>query len=29
LLLIPLHPIRTLEEIIPGGDSFTNRPPGN
>jgi hypothetical protein len=29
LLLIPLHPIRTLEEIIPGGGSFTNRPPGN
>ncbi len=29
LLLIPLHPIRTLEGIFPGGDSFTNRPPGN
>ena len=29
LLLFPLHPIRTLEEIIPGGGSFTNRPPGN
>jgi hypothetical protein len=29
LLLIPLHPIRTLESMIPGGDSFTNSPPGN
>ena len=29
LLLFPLHPIRTLEDIIPGGDSFTNRPPGS
>ena len=28
LLLLPLHPIRTLEDIIPGG-SPTNRPPGN
>ena len=26
LLLIPLHPIRSLEEIIPGGDVFSNRP---
>jgi hypothetical protein len=30
LLLFPLHPIRTLEDIfIPGGGSPTNRPPGN
>jgi hypothetical protein len=30
LLLIPLHPIRTLEDIfIPGGGSVTNRPPGS
>ena len=29
LLLFPLHPIRTLEEIIPSGGPFTNRPPGN
>jgi hypothetical protein len=29
LLLMPLHPIRTLEEIIPGGDSFSNQPPGS
>ena len=28
LLMVPLHPIRTLEEIIPGG-SLLNRPPGN
>ena len=28
LLLMPLHPIRTLEELIPGGDSFSNRQPG-
>jgi hypothetical protein len=27
LLLFPLHPIRTLEDLIPGGGSFTNRPP--
>lgn len=27
LLLIPLHPLRTLEEIIPGGDSLTSHPP--
>jgi hypothetical protein len=30
LLLFPLHPIRTLEDIFtPGGGSPTNRPPGN
>ena len=30
LLLLPLHPIRTLEDIfIPGGGSVTNRPPEN
>ncbi len=30
LLLLPLHPIRTLEDIfIPGGGSITNRPPEN
>jgi AsmA-like C-terminal region len=30
LLLFPLHPIRTLEDIfIPGGGSVTNRPPEN
>jgi hypothetical protein len=29
LLLFPLHPIRTLEEIIPSGGSLTNRPPWN
>ena len=29
LLLVPLHPIRTLEEFIPGSDSFSNRPPEN
>ena len=30
LLLLPLHPIRTLEDIfIPGGGSVTNHPPGN
>ena len=28
LLMVPLHPIRTLEEIIPGG-SLLNRPPEN
>ena len=28
LLLIPLHPIRTLENLfMPGGGSFTNQPP--
>jgi hypothetical protein len=29
LLLVPLHPIRALEEFIPGNDSFMNRPPEN
>ena len=29
LLLVPLHPFRTLEEFIPGSDSFMKRPPGN
>jgi hypothetical protein len=29
LLLLPLHPIRTLEEILPGGDSLSNPPPNN
>ncbi len=29
LLLIPLHPIRTLEDMVPSGNSFTNRPSGN
>ena len=30
ILLMPLHPIRTLESIfIPGGDSSTNRPSGH
>jgi hypothetical protein len=28
LLLFPLHPIRTLEDIIPGGDTFSSHPPG-
>jgi hypothetical protein len=28
LLLLPLHPIRTLEDIIPGGDTFSSRPSG-
>jgi len=28
LLLLPLHPIRTLEELFPGGDTGTNAPPG-
>jgi len=27
LLLLPLHPIRTLEEMVPGGDSLSNPPP--
>ena len=27
LLLLPLHPIRTLEDLLPGGASFTNAPP--
>jgi len=26
-LLMPLHPIRSLEELLPGGDSFSNPPP--
>jgi len=29
LLLLPLHPIRTLEEVLPGGDSFSSPPPDN
>src|ERR1700690_2647944 len=29
ILLLPLHPIRTLEEILSGGDSYSNRPPEN
>ena len=29
LLLIPLHPIRTLENLLVPGGSFTNQPPGN
>jgi hypothetical protein len=29
LLLLPLHPIRTLEEMLPGGDSFSSQPPDN
>jgi hypothetical protein len=28
LLLFPLHPIRTIEDMIPSGGSATNRPPG-
>jgi len=28
LLLFPLHPIRTLEDMIPTGGSTTNRPAG-
>jgi len=28
LLLIPLHPIRTLEDLIPNGDTFSTRPSG-
>ena len=28
-LLIPLHPIRSLEEILPAGDTTTNAPPAN
>jgi len=27
LLLMPLHPIRSLEELFPAGDLFTNQPP--
>ncbi len=26
LFLLPLHPIRTFEELLPGGDTFTNTP---
>jgi len=29
LLLMPLHPLHTLEEIFPGGGSETNAPPEN
>jgi hypothetical protein len=29
LLLLPLHPIRTLEGIFPGGEIETNAPPEN
>ena len=29
LLLLPLHPIRTLEEMLPGGDAFPVPPPDN
>ena len=29
LLFIPLHPIRTLEEFIPGSDAFSSHPSGN
>ena len=29
LLLVPLHPIRTLEGIFPGGETDTNAPPEN
>jgi hypothetical protein len=29
LLLLPLHPIRTLEGMFPGGDTETNAPPEN
>jgi hypothetical protein len=28
LLLMPLHPIRTLEDLIPTGDNFSTRPSG-
>jgi hypothetical protein len=28
LFLLPLHPLRTLEEMFPGGDATTNAPPG-
>jgi hypothetical protein len=27
LLLMPLRPIRSLEELFPGGDFFSNPPP--
>jgi hypothetical protein len=29
VLLLPLHPIRTLEGMFPGGGTTTNAPPGN
>jgi autotransporter translocation and assembly factor TamB len=29
LLLLPLHPIRTLEGMFPGGETETNAPPEN
>jgi hypothetical protein len=29
LLLLPLHPIRTLQEMIPSGDSLSSQPPGS
>jgi hypothetical protein len=29
LLLLPLHPIRTLEELLPGSANLTNAPAGN
>jgi AsmA-like C-terminal region len=29
LILIPLHPVRTLENLLMPGGSFTNQPPGN
>jgi hypothetical protein len=29
ILLMPLHPIRSLEGIFPGGETATNAPPGN
>jgi hypothetical protein len=29
ILFWPLHPIRTIEEMLPGGDSGTNAPPDN
>jgi hypothetical protein len=28
-LLMPLHPIRAIEEILPSGELFTNPPPQN
>jgi hypothetical protein len=27
-LLMPLHPVRSLEELFPGGDLFSSPPPG-
>jgi hypothetical protein len=29
LLLLPLHPIRTLEEMLPGGDPLSDPPPAS